>query len=59
VKDLKYVERVLDLFPKPSRYHVAGKYDLINHSEQPLDQLLLTALLLGMVLSFPLARAQA
>jgi hypothetical protein len=43
VKDLKYVELVLDLFPKQSRYHVAGKYDLINYSEQPLDQLLLTA----------------
>ena len=32
----------LDLFPERSRYHVKGTYDLINASDQPLDEILLT-----------------
>ena len=38
VPDLKHVELDLDLFPERSRYHVAGKYDLINPSDQPLER---------------------
>ena len=30
IPDLKHVELDLDLFPERSRYHVSGKYDLIN-----------------------------
>ena len=34
IPDLKHVELSLDLFPERSSYHVTGKYDLINASDQ-------------------------
>jgi ABC-2 type transport system permease protein len=42
VPDLKHVALDLDLFPERSRYRVKGTYDLINHGEQPLNEVLLT-----------------
>ena len=42
IPDPKHVELNLDLFPERSRYHVTGKYDLINASDEPLDEILLT-----------------
>jgi len=44
VPDLKHVALDLDLYPERSRYHVSGKYDLINPGDQPLDEVLLTGL---------------
>jgi ABC-2 type transport system permease protein len=41
--DLKHVDLSLDLVPERSRYHITGKLDLINASDQPLDEILLTA----------------
>ena len=43
VPDPKHVELSLDLFPERSRYHVAGTYDLVNASDQPLREILVTA----------------
>ena len=43
VPDLKHVELELDLFPERSRYHAQGTFDLVNPSDQPLDEVLLTA----------------
>ncbi len=43
IPDLKHVELELELFPQHSKYHIAGTYELINPSNQPLDEVLLTA----------------
>jgi ABC-2 type transport system permease protein len=43
IPDLAHVDLRLDLFPERSRYHVAGTYDLVNASDQPLDEILVTA----------------
>ena len=43
IPDPKHVEVSLDLFPERRHYHVAGTYDLINASDQPLDEILVTA----------------
>jgi ABC-2 type transport system permease protein len=42
VPDPKHVELSLDLFPERSRYHIVGKYDLINASDQPLSEILVS-----------------
>ena len=42
VPDLKHVDLHLDLFPERSRYHVTGTFDLVNQTEQPLREVLLT-----------------
>jgi len=43
IPDATHVELNLDLFPGRSRYHARGTYDLVNPSDQPLDEVLLTA----------------
>jgi ABC-type transport system involved in multi-copper enzyme maturation permease subunit len=40
--DLGHVELDLELFPASGSYHVRGTYELINHSEKPLGEALLT-----------------
>ena len=42
VPDIKHVTLDLDLFPQQSRYHAKGSYDLINVSDKPLSEILLT-----------------
>jgi ABC-2 type transport system permease protein len=42
IPDATHVDLKLDLFPERGRYHVRGSYDLVNASDQPLDQILLT-----------------
>ena len=41
--DPRHVELNLDLFPDRNGYKIAGNYDLINASDQPLPEILLTA----------------
>ena len=43
IADLKHVDLSLDLFPERSRYSIKGKYDLVNPTDQPLEEILLTA----------------
>jgi ABC-2 type transport system permease protein len=42
VPDPTHVELSLDLFPERSRYHVAGRYDLINASDLPQSEILVS-----------------
>jgi ABC-2 type transport system permease protein len=42
VPDIQNVGLELDLFPDQYRYHSRGKYILVNLSEKPLDEILLT-----------------
>ena len=42
VPDIQHVGLELDLFPDQYRYHARGKYMLVNLSEKPLDEILLT-----------------
>jgi ABC-2 type transport system permease protein len=42
VPDIQHVELELDLFPERHGYHVKGKYVLVNPSDKPLDEILLT-----------------
>ena len=42
VPDIEHVELELDLFPDQHRYHVRGKYALVNPHDKPLDEILLT-----------------
>jgi ABC-type transport system involved in multi-copper enzyme maturation permease subunit len=43
VPDPTHVELHLDLYPGRSGYHVVGKYVLINPTDPPLEEILLTA----------------
>ena len=40
--DLTHVDLDLELFPEASRYRVTGTYDLVNPSDRPLREILLT-----------------
>jgi hypothetical protein len=42
IPDLRHVTLHLDLFPEQSRYHARGTYDVVNTTEKPLREVLLT-----------------
>jgi hypothetical protein len=42
VPDLRHVALHVDLFPERSGYHARGTYDLVNRTEKPLREILLT-----------------
>jgi ABC-2 type transport system permease protein len=42
IPDLRHVTLHLDLFPDRGRYHSSGTYDVINTSDKPLREVLLT-----------------
>lgn len=43
VPDIRHVALKLDLFPERGRYHSTGTYDLVNTTDHPFKEVLLTA----------------